>query len=168
MVIYHRTAFVAAGYGDWGIYALSVSTGKQLWYDQLADYTDYSPVILDKTLIVASRDGQAIGINPGSGKIVWCTNLHGVPFAQPTVDGKSVIIKVGDHRLVMVNGQSGKIIWVYHTSAVITSPVVENRKFAQSMPGMAGMPAMRMPMVSSPAAGTVYIGTSSGKVLALN
>ncbi len=151
-VIYHSKAFIAAGAGDRGIYALSVSTGRQLWYHQMADYTNYAPVILDKALIVASRDGNALGIDPGNGQILWTTDLHGVPFSRPVVDGNAVVIKVGDHRLVSIRARTGQVLWSYHTASVITSPVVESRQSTDVK-------------TSTPV--TVYIGTSMGKVLAL-
>ncbi len=151
-VVYRSKVFIAAGAGDRGIYALSVSTGRQLWYHQMADYTNYAPVILDKTLIVASRDGNAVGIDPDNGQILWTTDLHGMPFSRPVVDGNAVVIKVGDHRLVKIRAKTGRVLWSYHTASVITSPVVESR---QSTGTTASTPA------------TVYIGTSTGKVLAL-
>ena len=163
-VIYHSSAFIAAGYGDWGIYAFSVPTGKRLWYTRLADYTDYAPVVLDRTLIVASRDGKASGISPETGKILWSTNLHGVPLAKPIVDGNSVVIKVGDHRLVNIDVQTGKILWAYHTGAVITAPVIDD---GMAMKSLAAMQGMRMP-ASDGTTGTVYIGTNTGKLVALN
>jgi outer membrane protein assembly factor BamB len=165
--IYRHTAFIASGAGDRGIYALNINSGKQLWYVPMADYTDYSPVMVRHVLIVGSRDGTAMGINPGSGKVLWQTDLHGVPFSQPVPNGPDVVVKVGDHRLVDIAAISGKVQWAFHTSAVITAPAVPPP--ARPMAGMPGMPGMRMPGITeSTPARTVYIGTSSGRVMALH
>ena len=167
-VPYGNLVFVAAGKGDRGVYALSAHTGKQIWYAPMADYTDYAPAVVDTTLIVASRDGDALGINPVNGKVRWSTKLGGVPFSPPVVMGHAVVLKVGDHRLVSLSARTGSIQWAYHTRAVITTPVVESGAAgAGLMPSMPAMPGMKMP--EQPRRLTsVYIGTSSGKLLALD
>jgi len=170
-VIYHGMAFIASGAGDRGIYALNCTTGKQIWYLPMADYTDYSPVIVQNVLIVASRDGTASGIDPESGKILWSKNLHGVPFSEPVINGDAVVIKVDDHRLLNIAAETGEIVWAFHTSAVITGPVVNNGAPSpmRNKPGMVRMPGVRMPNSPRTAeGGTVYIGTDTGQLLALD
>lgn len=182
------------GSGDGNIYALDMASGKLRWKFQTGDVVHASPTISDGTLFVGSWDSYFYALDAEHGQEKWRFktgedhDIHNQVGIQSSagVDHGTVYFGCRDSNFYAVDARSGKQKWVFNNkgSWVIGSPAVEDGKvyFATSdsglfyeLDGNSGQPVFSLdfkhwPMFSSPAiaGNTLYIGSHSGNLIAIN
>jgi outer membrane protein assembly factor BamB len=98
-------------------------------------------------LLFGTRDGQAVALSAEDGTELWRTQLSGELLSRPATDGDSVIFQSQDGRIVALNAEDGVLRWSYD----VTVPVLTLRGTAE-------------PLLTG---NRVYVGTASGRVVAL-
>lgn len=128
---------------DHSIYALDLKTGNTVWQVAMDDYSEFSPLLAGRLVVVANRAGELLGFDAASGKPAWRTELAAVPFSQPKFwpAQNAIVLKLADHDIAAFSAASGAPLWRYHSGAVLTDPAVDG--------------------------GTIVAGTSAGQVLGL-
>jgi len=181
------------GSGDGNVYALDAASGDLKWKFQAGDVVHSSPAIADGTLYVGSWDSYFYAIDAATGKEKWrfktgedhkIYNQVGIQ-ASPVIAEGMVYFGCRDSNFYALDVQTGAQRWVFNNkgSWVIGSAVVKAGKvyFTTSDSGLfhavdakTGAPIFSLkfiwPMFSSPAiaGNTLYIGSHSGKVIAID
>ncbi len=150
------TLYAATGFGD--LHALDVATGAEKWVQRL-DAPMAAPTFDGRRLYIVSRDNRAWALDVDTGRIIW--ELPASPTSAflssspvPAVTDRFVIFPFGSGEIVAALKRSGIRIWgssistarpsisYGNISDVTADPVIDN--------------------------GVVYVGTLSGRLVALN
>lgn len=147
--------------GSGGIFAVNLADGKQKWENTLPKGVVSSPAIAqDGTIYVGCLGGAKTGedeslekkefallyaLSPADGKEKWTFQTKGYfILGSPSIDGKGVIYIGDSDGILYAISPEGKELWRYDTqSPIASSPVVAKD-------------------------GTLYVTTSSGKLLAIS
>ena len=103
------------------VYAIDLSTGKEIWAYETEDKVEAAPLYLDGAVYVGSADFHLYRLEAETGKLVWKyatgDQVLGAANYVPRPDGDPPWILVGsyDGRLHCVNSASGEAEWVYET-----------------------------------------------------
>ena len=94
------------------IVALQARTGGVFWVTQLDEYENaekrknkitYSgPLIASNRIVVASSDGELIGLDPQTGSEVSRLNLRSPVFIEPIAAGGKILILTDDAKLIAI------------------------------------------------------------------
>jgi eukaryotic-like serine/threonine-protein kinase len=182
------------GSGDGNVYALDAASGALRWKFQTGGVVHASPAVANGTVYVGSWDSYFYALEAASGHERWrfktgedpaINNQVGIQSSAAVADG-IVYFGCRDSHLYALDAASGAQRWAYPTkgSWVISSPAVQagTAYFATSDSSLllaanakTGAPLLslsfkRWPFFSSPAiaGGFLYIGSHSGRVLALD
>jgi outer membrane protein assembly factor BamB len=93
--------------------------GRELWRSaDLRGELRSAPAIAGGALVVATRDGEVIGLDPGNGKELWRQRVDGARFlADPLVVGADVLYTTSDGELWRARpGQGGAVEQLYKRS----------------------------------------------------
>lgn len=136
---------VFIGSTDGRLYALNISTGKQIW-NQTAGTQYSSPAVADGVVFIGSHTDYKVHAFDGkTGKSLWNSSSTGaLIWSSPVVaDGRVFIGSNGNQGMLCLNEANGALVWNYSVGASIySSPVVVD--------------------------GRVFMGSTNGKVYALN
>jgi outer membrane protein assembly factor BamB len=182
------------GSGDGNVYSLNAASGALNWKFKTGDVVHASPAIAGGTLFIGSWDSYFYALDAATGKEQWrfktgedpdTHNQVGIQSSAAAVDG-AVYFGCRDSNLYALDAHTGQKKWAFPTkgSWVITSPVVRNGKvyFATSDSGLFyeldakdgavdfSLKFMGWPTFASPAlaGGMVYVGSTSGKLSAVD
>jgi outer membrane protein assembly factor BamB len=145
----HLTVTTAAVYGDTvvvgsydGVMAIDLATGDRVW---TVDREQVRGVAATADAILAAAEDRVLALDPVDGTRLWTTTLGEDGVRPPTVAGERAYVAVGDGAaIVAVELGSGEVVW--------------RRRLAGDW----------LPASVAVADGTVYAGTETGAVTALD
>jgi len=182
------------GSGDGNVYALDAQSGALRWKFPTGNVVHASPAVANGTVYVGSWDSYFYALDAANGRQRWrfktgedpaTNNQVGIQSSAAVADAL-VYFGCRDSHLSALDAKSGEQRWAYPTkgSWVIASPAVQDGVvyFATSDSSLllaadarSGAPLFSQsfshwPFFSSPAlaGGLLYIGSHTGKVLALD
>jgi eukaryotic-like serine/threonine-protein kinase len=182
------------GSGDGNVYALDANSGQQKWRFHTGDVVHASPAIADGILYIGSWDSYFYALDATTGRHKWhfqtgvdpiIHNQVGIQSSAAVADG-TVYFGCRDSNVYALDAATGEKKWVFNNkgSWVIASPAVKDGRvyFATSDSGMlyaldaktgavvSSLDFKHWPMFSSPAiaGGTLYIGSHTGKLIAID
>lgn len=150
------TVYVSTGFGE--LHALEAATGNARWTQRM-DAPVTTPKVAGDLVYVVSRDNRAWAIRTDNGRIAW--ELPGAPATvvtatapAPAITNRVVIFPYGSGEITAALRQSGIRVWGSGVSG-------QRRGVAYNQIGdITGDPVV--------AGDTVYAGTASGRMVALN
>ncbi len=186
------------GSGDGIVYGVDLAEGREVWRFRTAgadlDAADFgfdrtqiqaTPVILDGTLYLGSRDANFYAIDLASGEVRW-TGEDGTAWVVNTAavtDDRVFVGRSSGGRFRAHDRESGEELWTHATGGLVfSSPVVVGRTVYVGS-GDHGVHALDVAtgarrwrfatggmVVSSPAVdgGRLYVGSDDGTVYALH
>jgi len=143
------------GSADHNLYAIDITSGKQIWKFTTGGAVNASPAVFNNILCFGSYDGSYYALNAKTGVLKWrfktggekhagrkglwtmkptsqyMEDLYDFFLSSPVFDdnGASVYFGSGDGNLYAVNTNNGKLKWAYRTDGLIhTSPALYNGK----------------------------------------
>ncbi len=150
------TVFVSTGFGD--LHALDAATGRERWVQRL-DAPITTPKVAGGLVYVVSRDNRAWAIEADTGRIRW--DISAAPSSSvmatapaPAITDRAVLFPFGSGEVVAALRQSGVRVW--------GSPV-SGRRRGVAYNGVGDITGD--PVVSG---GSTFVGTSSGRMIALS
>jgi outer membrane protein assembly factor BamB len=182
------------GSGDGNIYAVHADTGALKWKFKTGDVVHASPAIADGTLFIGSWDSFFYAIDADSGQEKWkfktgedpdTHNQVGIQSSAAVADG-IVYFGCRDSHLYALDARTGEKKWAFsgNGSWVISSPAVRDGKVyfdtsdtslvieadAKSGAVLHSMNLNHWYLYSSPAiaGGTMYVGSTQGKMVAID
>ena len=156
LAVVDGTLYVSTGYGE--LHALDAATGAPRWVQRL-DAPITTPKVAGGLVHVVSRDGRGWAIDAGTGRIRW--ELTAGPASAvtatapaPAVAGRIVVFPFGSGEMLAALRTSGLRVWGASVSGV-------RRGVAYNEVGdITGDPVV--------SGGTIYAGTSAGRIVALS
>lgn len=149
--------YVASGFGT--VSALDASNGKELWVQRLGGTATGAPTVRDGVLYIVSGDKVAWALEAESGRIRWqiegagdAHNVAGTP--APAVSDKHVVFSFGESNVQAAFRQGGLQLWSADILGRRNGIAVANVDDVTGDPVISG--------------DTVYVGTHSGRVVALS
>lgn len=181
------------GSGDGNVYAVDATAGTLKWKFKTGDVVHASPAVADGTVYIGSWDSFFYALDAATGTEKWryktgedheIYNQVGIQASAVIANG-TVYFGCRDSKVYALNAKTGAERWTFSNkgSWVIGTPIVSEGKlyFTTSDSGQfhsleadSGKPVFSMklqwPMFSSPliAKGMLYIGSHSGKFLAID
>ncbi|CTQ51102.1 outer membrane protein assembly factor BamB family protein [Jannaschia donghaensis] len=149
------TVFVSTGFGE--LHALDAATGGERWVQRL-DAPITTPKVAGGIVYVVSRDSRAWAIDAGTGRILWdlpAADARAVTATAPSpaITERAVLFPFGSSEILAALRQSGIRVWGSSVSG-------RRRGVAYNDVGdITGDPVV--------SGGTVYAGTSAGRMVAL-
>lgn len=132
---------------DGSIVRIEAATGKTAWRADAGKRLSVG-VGADGTLIVAGTDrGDVLAFNP-DGKALWTARVTSEVLGPPLVAEGIVVVRSGDGRMFGLSAVDGKPKWVFQQA----TPPLTVRNYAGGVASRGG----------------VFIGTSGGKLLAID
>jgi outer membrane protein assembly factor BamB len=100
------------------LFAVDLSTGKQLWRFASGNGIGGSPRVADGIVHFGNMDGILFALNAESGQEIWRSYVEGAAYESPTVIGGVVYYAAGSVRgkLYALEAQSGKELWRFDTT----------------------------------------------------
>ena len=150
------TLYVTTGYGE--LHALDPVTGRPRWVQRL-DAPITTPKVAGGQVFVVSRDNRAWALDAGDGRILWELPAAPAPSVMatspaPAITDRSVILPFGSGEIVNTLRESGIRLWGANVAGA-------RRGVAYNTVGdITGDPLV--------ADGTIYAGTSAGRLVALS
>ncbi|QDC11559.1 quinoprotein [Oceanicola sp. D3] len=152
-----NTLYVATGYGE--LLALDTATGGLRWRQKFDGPVQGTPTVSGGTVYVVSRDSRAVAVDASNGRLKW--EMPGTPTpsvmvggAGPALSARHVIFPFGSAEVMGALKQSGLRTW---------SENIAGERRGRAYTGYADVTGD--PVV---AGDTVYIGTQSGRTVALD
>lgn len=149
--------FVSSGFGV--LTALNAETGAVQWEQELGGTGSGAPTVVGDLVYLTSGDDSGWAVEAASGKVRWqmagtpnVTNVLGAP--APAITDKFAIFAFGDGEIQAAFRNGGLQMW--------SSQVSGQRRFnaAAKVADITGEPVI--------SGNTVYIGTHSGRLVALD
>lgn len=154
VAVANGVVYVSTGFGE--LHALDAATGRTFWV-QRVDAPITTPKVADGIVYLVSRDNRAFALDAADGRIRW--EIAAPPAAAvmatapaPAVTGRSVIFPFGSGDLVATLRESGLRVWGISISGVRRGVVYNEVGDITGDPVVSG--------------GTVYAGTSAGRIIA--
>ena len=152
-----NTLFVASGYGE--LLALDTATGGIRWRQAFNGPVQGTPTVVDGTVYVVSRDNRAFAVDASNGRLRWELMATPTPSvmvggAGPAVTPRNVILPFGASEVVGALRVSGTRAW---------SEFVAGERRGRAYTGYTDITGD--PVVVGD---TVYVGTQSGRTVALD
>lgn len=151
------TVFATTGFGE--LVALDAATGARRWAQKFDVAVGGAPTVSDGVVYVAARDASSWAIDAATGKVLW--QLAGTPgnsammgVSAPAVTDKAVIFPYSGGEMIAALKKGGLQMW--QSSVPGARP---GRAYA-SVSDLTGDPVV--------AGGTVYAGSSAGKIAAFD
>jgi len=129
-------AAIAAGrvfFGDDAgkIYAVDLTTGKEVWSFKTEAGIEATPLVLDGVVFLGSGDGNLYALDAAKGELKWKYTtddkiLGGANYAKnPTGDGYWIVVGSYDASMHCVDAATGAKVWTHVTDNYINgTPVV--------------------------------------------
>ena len=150
--------YLSTGYGT--LTALDAATGQPIWTQELDAPGSSSPTILGDTVLLVARDSRAWALDAATGRIRW--QVEGLPSTATWAGGAGVAAR-GD--LVVVPHPSGEGRGVFPQGGLVRWTTIVAGTRQGSAAAFAATDIGGDPVISG---STVYVGTFSGRLAALN
>ncbi|MGR3795300.1 outer membrane protein assembly factor BamB family protein [Vannielia sp. SX4] len=152
-----NTLYVTSGYGE--LLALDVATGGLRWRQRFDGPVQGTPTVEGGTVYVVSRDNRAFAVEASNGRLKW--EMPGTPTpsvmsggAGPALTDRSVIFPLGNSQVTGALKLSGVRTW---------SEIIAGERRGRAYTGYTDVTGDPVVVGS-----TVYVGTQSGRTVALN
>ncbi|AUH33727.1 PQQ-binding-like beta-propeller repeat protein [Paracoccus tegillarcae] len=149
--------FITTGYGE--LVALDARTGGLLWRQRVNASIGGGPAVQNGVVYVAARNSTGYAVRAEDGRVLWETSgntssssVMGV--ASPAVSGNTVVFPFPSGQLLAADTQSGLSNWTAQVAGIRVGRAIANVRDVTGDPVIAG--------------GTVYAGTSSGRISAID
>lgn len=148
--------FVTTGFGE--LVALDAASGGLLWRQRVEAPVGGGPAVANGVVYVVARNNVGWAVRAADGKVLWQTSgpaaVSGVMgVSVPAVQGGTVVFPFSSGQLLAADTASGTTLW---TAQVAGSRV---GRAITTIRDMTGDPVI--------AGGTVYGGTSAGRISAV-
>lgn len=145
--------FVTTGYGE--LVALDARTGGVAWRQRVEAAVSGAPTVQDGVVYVQARNAAGWAVRANDGRVLWRNfgneGMAGVMgYAAPAVSGGTVVFPSLTGALYGVDTESGSQIWTANVAGSRTGRAIALFRDMTGDPVIAG--------------GTVYAGTSSGRL----
>ncbi len=118
-VVDGNTIYVAAVDGQ--VKAVSRSTGKTLWDNNVEKQIVGGIGVGENILLVGTVKGEVLALNKADGERLWMVEVGGEVLAAPQTDNDRVYVQTFDGQLVGLNIDNGERVWSYrHTLPILT------------------------------------------------
>ncbi|MBO4168154.1 PQQ-binding-like beta-propeller repeat protein [Cereibacter azotoformans] len=149
--------FATTGFGE--LVALDPATGAVLWRQKLGAPATGAPMVEGETVYVTGRDSSAWAIDASNGRVRW--QLPGAPSSTgmiggsaPAMAGGTVLFPFNSGQMIAVLREGGSQLW---------SSQVAGERLGRAYTGFRDITGD--PVVSG---GTIYVGSSAGRTLAMS
>ncbi|MBI4478240.1 MAG: PQQ-binding-like beta-propeller repeat protein, partial [Acidobacteria bacterium] len=116
------------------IHALDMETGRDVWTLPFPSGLTIAPHFDTGWLILASADGDLIGIRANDGQTIWRVALGACAQVAPAAAGDRLYVGLDDKRVVALQLEDGVTVWEQWLGDVATGIVADQeRVFAGSM-----------------------------------
>ncbi|SDJ43920.1 PQQ-like beta-propeller repeat protein [Aliiruegeria lutimaris] len=149
--------YVTTGFGE--LQAIDPATGNTIWVQGFEAPVAGAPTVRDGMIYVSSRDNRAFAVRADTGRLAW--QLQANPSASatvngsgPAVDGRIAIFPFGSAELLGAQAGDGTRAW---------GTMLAGRRRGRAY-------SLITDISSDPVivGGTVYVGTPSGRIAALD
>lgn len=149
--------FVTTGYGE--LVALDAGSGGILWRQRVNAAIGGGPAVENGVVYVAARDSTGWAVRAADGKLLWQTSgnpsssgVMGV--AAPAVAGNTVVFPFSSGQLLGADTQTGLTSWAAQVAGLRVGRAIASIRDLTGDPVIAG--------------GTLYSGSSSGRINAID
>jgi outer membrane protein assembly factor BamB len=102
----------AVDYENGKLFALSESTGGQLWQFQSQGGTiESTPIFSNGSIFVGSDDGYVYKVNAASGQMTWRSNVKSGMYSSPLVYSGRVYIGTNGGDFYALDEGTGSVVW---------------------------------------------------------
>lgn len=178
-VLLDNTIFI--GCNDMRFRALNAGTGEELWSRNVNCGLSGGAAADESRVWFGGQDGRVYCLDRESGRLIWETGLGYHVFSDAALFRDTVVLagtSMGD--VAALHARTGQLLWSHNLEGLVLGPAVEGERAvfvtesgeaAAFSPG--GTVLWKRTFASQPSAPTVsdstlYLGFSSGKVLAFN
>jgi len=179
-----QSGILVIGGHDFKVRAISAETGHVCWKYETDGPVQARPVIDHEQVLVGSSDGHLYCLDLPTGALIWKADCAGGVATSVALAGEIVVAGTVECRLVGISRGSGQRLFMVGTEAAVLGPLVaidEHTVTAGCDDGRQYILDVRRPeQVSSievggllrlrpiVGEGTLYIASSSGRLLAAN
>lgn len=149
--------FIATGYGR--LHVLDATSGAEIWQQALGAVPSGPPTVAGDLVYVTTRGAEALAIDTGTGRVLWRLNAgESGTFTNagpaPAVSGRTAIFPFGSGDVIATLRLSGVRLWA--------------TTLAGARPGAAYARVSDITADPVVAGDTVYVGTPTGRIAALD
>lgn len=149
--------YVTTGYGR--LHALDAASGTEIWQQALGAVPTGPPAVAGDIVYLTTRNAEALAIDTATGRVLWrLSSGESGAFtnagAAPAVSGRTVILPFGSGDVIAALRLSGLRLWA--------------TTLAGARPGAAYARVSDITADPVIAGNTVYIGTPTGRLAALD
>ena len=157
---------------------------KTLWKFNAGALTEYSPVVVDRTIYGMSNNGEAFSLRAKTGEVLWRRQIASLNASAPTYSrGRLFISNLEPGQVVALDAKTGRTVWRHPLPGrTESSPVVVGNKVIvgcecatlYALDARSGktlwQTGVNGAIKAAPAFtdGIVYFGTYGGEVYAVN
>ena len=170
-----------AGSDDGKVYAVNVATGATLWTATTGGKIVGPPSLGPGIVVVGSTDGKVYELDATTGAVRWAVDMKAPISGGATLAGTTIYVGVDPGVMHALSATNGAERWNKDIAAGVgTAPAVSGgavlvggdrkRLFSLSSAGQRNWVFDTLGPVASPVtpvAGTVYVGTTDGDLVAL-
>jgi len=170
----------------------STSSARVMWtvkaLSKQEPFTKLTPTMDESVIYTADRTGKVVALNRQTGKKIWAIHTKKRFTAGPTLMDKMLLLATADAKVVAIEAQTGHALWETKASSEILAPPIgeqgivlvhaidgsvsalEAQKGALLWRVEQSTPSLTLHSSSAPviAGDTVFVGFSTGKLIALN
>jgi len=119
------------------LYALEISTGKEIWIFRTNGEIRSNACIGGDNLYLNGGDGNIYALQKKTGKLIWSFHTFGerkYDFADyfhstPILENRILYVGSGDGYFYAIDSESGTLIWLFKTGNIIhTTPAIDHNK----------------------------------------
>lgn len=149
--------FATTGFGE--LVALDAASGGILWRQRVNSAIGGGPAVQNGTVYVAARNNVGWAVRASDGKVLWQTtgtpsNAGVMGVSAPAVQGGTVVFPFTSGQLLGVDTETGGTLWSAQVAGTRTGRAIATIRDLTGDPVISG--------------GTVYGGTSSGRIDAID
>jgi len=173
---------VFAGSNDMRVRALDRGTGAILWSVKSDGFVSGVPVVLDRHIVIACRNGVVTALSQRDGKELWKTDLGTAVVGSPVTDGARIYLALGAGEIALLDARTGETQGRFgcetplHASPLVAADLVVAGTSTGSLWAFDrsdGRPRWRVPLEGSLSApvfqdGRIYVTSDQGWVYCLD
>ncbi|RNF35420.1 PQQ-like beta-propeller repeat protein [Paracoccus methylarcula] len=149
--------YATTGFGE--LVALDAASGAVLWRQRVDAAIGGGPAVQNGTVYVAARNNVGWAVRAADGKVLWQTTGGPSPsgvmgVSVPAVQGNSVVFPFSSGQLLAADTETGATLWTAQVAGTRIGRAIATVRDVTGDPVISG--------------GTVYGGTSSGRIDAVD
>lgn len=149
--------FITTGYGE--LVALDAASGGVLWRQRVNVAVGGGPAVANGVVYVAARNSTGWAVRAEDGKVLWQTSGNAsssgvMGVSVPAVSGNTVVFPFSSGQLLAADTQTGLTSWTAQVAGLRVGRAIASVRDLTGDPVIAG--------------GTLYSGSSSGRISAID